>query len=198
MDSSQTSNDQVCASDVDPEEWVDKYGDKLYAYAFQVTKNPSVAEDLVQETFLAGLHNMKQYQGRSQECTWLFGILKHKIMDSFRKQARKKEDEVEDIEQIIEATLYHDDGSWRVPPGKWDVNPLHAFERKEFVAVLQKCLEYLSAKVSKVYALREIMGCSSQEICDTLNIEPNNLWTRIYRARSSLRRCLEKHWFKID
>jgi len=117
MGSSQTSNDQVCASDVDPEEWVDKYGDKLYAYAFQVTKNPSVAEDLVQETFLAGLQNLKQYQGRSQECTWLFGILKHKIMDSFRKQARKKEDEVEDIEQAIETTLYQDDGSWRVPPG---------------------------------------------------------------------------------
>lgn len=198
MNAHQRSDDQPCTSAVDPETWIDHYGDKLYAYALQITRNPSLAEDLVQETFLAGLQNMKQYQGRSQECTWLFGILKHKIMDSFRKQARNKEDDVEDFEQAMETTLYENDGSWRLPPGKWDLSPLQAMERKEFVAVLQKCLEYLSARVSQVYALREIMGLSSQEICDTLNIQPNNLWTRIYRARSSLRRCLEKHWFEME
>jgi len=199
MDSTETSSLATDTSPIDPDEWVDKYSDKLYAYALQTTRDSALAEDLVQETFLAALGNVQQYQGRSQEGTWLFGILKHKIMDAFRKKARKLEDEVEDLEQTMDRVLFREDGnSWRVPPAKWNLNPYQALERQEFVAILEKCIEYLSKGVWQVYTLREIVGYSSQEVCDTLKIQPNNLWTRLHRARSSLRRCLEKYWFEME
>jgi RNA polymerase sigma-70 factor (ECF subfamily) len=69
-----------------PESWVDQYGDVLYHFTLSRIKDPSIAEDLVQETFLAALHSIKDFQHRSSIKTWLTSILKHKIIDHFRKK----------------------------------------------------------------------------------------------------------------
>ena len=71
---------------LDPETWVDKYGDYLYRFALSRVKDPVIAEELVQETFLAALRSLKNFQGRSSGRTWLIAILKHKIIDYFRKK----------------------------------------------------------------------------------------------------------------
>ena len=87
-----TNDDSVKGSGVslNPENWVDQYGDALYEYALVRVRKPDVAEEMVQETFLAALHARKRFQGRSSEKTWLIGILKHKIIDHFRKASRKQ------------------------------------------------------------------------------------------------------------
>ena len=72
-----------------PETWVDKYGDLLYRYALSRIKDPSTAEDLVQETFLAALKARRTFRGRSSARTWLIAILKHKIVDHIRKRVRE-------------------------------------------------------------------------------------------------------------
>ena len=64
---------------LNPETWVDHYGDYLYCFAISRVRDPSVAEDLVQETFLAALNSIKSFASRSSPKTWLTGILKHKI-----------------------------------------------------------------------------------------------------------------------
>jgi RNA polymerase sigma factor (sigma-70 family) len=81
-----------------PESWVDQYGDFLYRFTLSRIKDPSVAEDLVQETFLAALKARKNFQGRSSARTWLIAILKHKIVDHIRKQVREQtSDKVDSI-----------------------------------------------------------------------------------------------------
>ncbi|MCD6497028.1 MAG: hypothetical protein J7M25_01835 [Deltaproteobacteria bacterium] len=71
---------QVSAVDPDPARWVDEHGDTLYRYAILRVGNRELAEELVQETFLAGLQGLARFQGQSGMQTWLVGILKHKIM----------------------------------------------------------------------------------------------------------------------
>jgi len=198
MDSSTTPESSKPWTQSEPEKWVDRHGDMLFGYAMQVTRDPVLSEDLVQETLLAALQSRTRFQGRSRESTWLIGILKHKILDHLRKKSHNPELQPDDMESELDRTLFKEDGSWKQPPGHWNLDPSKAFDGQEFVSILKKCLEGISQGLAQVYSLRDIMGCSTQEICETLNIRPNNLWTRMYRARSFLRRCLETHWFEAD
>ena len=61
--------------------------------------------------------------------------------------------------------------------------------------ILHQCLELLPERISSVFILREIDGQNSQEICKELDISPSNLWVILHRARTQLRRCLERDWF---
>src|SRR3990172_6517610 len=82
----------------DPRTWVSQYGDALFRYAMLRLNNPALAEDIVQEPFLAALKTRDSFAGQSSEKTWLVGILKHKIIDHFRKTSH--EHAVEDITAI--------------------------------------------------------------------------------------------------
>ena len=73
----------------DPEQWVDLYGNYLYRFALGRMRNPEEAQNAVQETFLAALTACKNFAGKSSERTWLISILKHKIIDHFRKNYRE-------------------------------------------------------------------------------------------------------------
>jgi RNA polymerase sigma-70 factor (ECF subfamily) len=61
--------------------------------------------------------------------------------------------------------------------------------------VLERCLERLPPATARVFAMREILELSTDEICKELTITANNLWVILYRARMALRQCLEQHWF---
>ena len=72
---------------LDPESWVDRYGDYLYTFALFRVQNKATAEDLVQETFIAALQSHKDYKGQAAERTWLTAILKNKIIDHLKSQS---------------------------------------------------------------------------------------------------------------
>jgi len=69
---------------------VDRHGDVLYRYALLRLRSPDVAADVVQETFLEALRARGSFAGRSTERTWLVGILKHKVVDHFRRSGRRQ------------------------------------------------------------------------------------------------------------
>src|ERR1051325_3647445 len=73
----------------DPGRWLDDHGDYLFKYACFRLRDDTAAEDAVQETFLAALKAYERFEGRGSERTWMVGILKHKIMDHFRKLDRE-------------------------------------------------------------------------------------------------------------
>ena len=181
-----------------PEEWVEQYGDYLYGFALARVQDPSTAEDIVQETFLAALHSLKNFEGRSSERTWLTGILKHKIIDFYRKKA--KEQPIDDIVYHLETLdeVFDKNGQWKVKPAKWTADPQKLYEEGEFMKVLHNCLSELSSRLSSAFILREMIGESTEEICKVLNITATNLWVMLYRARMNLRRCLEINWFAPD
>ena len=182
---------------LNPETWVDRYGDYLYRFAISRVRDPSVAEDLVQETFLAALGSIKSFASRSSPKTWLTGILKHKIIDYFRRKAKDSGNDVETAVQALEG-LFDAKGHWKVGPDEWVGNPQNLYEKKEFMKVLNDCLSELSSRLASVFILREIVGETTAEICKALEITATNCWVMLYRARTYLRGCLEVSWFKSD
>ena len=181
-------------SNLNPDTWVDRYGDYLYRFAVARVKDAAVAEDLVQETFLAALRGRKNFRSRSAVQTWLTAILKHKIVDHYRKKNR--EHTMEDIETVSEAVdaFFKNTGSWKIRPGKWDINPMKIYEQREFMDVLLRCLSKLPDRLAKAFVLREMEGLSTEELCKTMQISATNSWVMLYRARTYLRRCLEINW----
>ena len=179
---------------LDSETWVDQYGSALYAYALVRVRKPDLAEEIVQETFLAALQAHKRFQGRASEKTWLIGILKHKIVDHFRKVGRERPLTVIDFEDDSMKNIFDHNGNWIDGPRRWPFDPGKSLEQKEFLKTLHNCLEKLPPRLAQVFVLRELDGLETKEICNVMNISPNNLWVMLYRARLHLRRQLELVW----
>jgi RNA polymerase sigma-70 factor, ECF subfamily len=186
------------ASSSNPERWVDDHGDLLYRYALVRVRDASHAEELVQETFLAALASRERFAGASSERTWLVGILKHKIVDHFRRSARELTGDAplgdDDLELFEESSRY-----WihEVGPADWGADPAAAFERARFWETLDRCLGELAPRAASAFALRELEGLDGGEICKVLGVTPTNLWVMLHRGRAHLRLCLEKHWVGV-
>jgi RNA polymerase sigma-70 factor (ECF subfamily) len=85
-------------------------------------------------------------------------------------------------------------GHWKIKPPDWQTNPRQQFEQEEFHDVLQNCLTKLPDRLRQVFILRELEDMDADEICQTLDITPSNLWVMLHRARNGLKGCLEKNW----
>lgn len=179
----------------DPVTWMDRYGDYLYAFALSRVRDPAVAEEAVQETFLAALDARKNYKQQSSEKTWFTGILKHKIMDFYRKRSKEKNAFPIDSSESNADTYFTKAGKWREKPAHWADDPHELYKQKEFLAVLYYCLSHLPNRQSEVFTRREMDGLSTDEICKLYDITATNCWVILHRARMVLRRCVEKNWF---
>jgi RNA polymerase sigma-70 factor (ECF subfamily) len=180
----------------DPVDWVDRYGDLLFRYALVRLRDPALAEDAVQETFLSALKGRESFAGRSTERTWLVGILKHKIVDTIRKRSREQQvDDPETLNKMIDEDFDHN-GRWRLRPASWTADAGALFEQKEFWQIFQQCLTGLPTRLAQVFSLRELNELTSKELCKVLDISPTNLWVILHRARHRLRQCIEANWFE--
>lgn len=178
-----------------PSGWVDRYGDSLFRYAMLRLRDRSAAEDLVQETFIAALKNRGSFSGNSAESTWLVGILKHKIIDHFRRQAREAPPKEEDLRDHPDSGQFDGTGHWSTGPTDWGGDPADLYREKKFLDQFRECLAGLSPNHANAFTLREIEGASAPEICKILNVSETNLYVILHRARAQLRRCLEARWF---
>src|SRR5678815_3659620 len=157
----------------------------LLRYAILQLRDPHAAEDAVQETLVAALAGEASFAGRSNLRTWLTGILKHKIIDAIRRRSRDPEP-LADVTELD--ALFDETGHWHEPPADWPENSL---EQKQFLAVLEKCLEGLPAKTAQAFMMREHLGFETDEICKELAVTPTHVQVLLYRARMALRECLE-------
>ena len=187
---------------LEPARWLEDYGDALYRYALGRLHNTHHAEDMVQETLQAALQSRGRFSGQSSEQAWLTGILKHKIVDFIRKQAR--ETTVDHIDALSDAATEHPDdalfdarGNWVHSPGDWG-DPDKALRNRQFMEAFETCLEHLRPALAQVFALKELSGLSNAEICNTLRITTTNCCVMLYRARLGLIRCLGIHWSGDD
>ena len=185
----------------DPEHWVEEYGDYLFKFAIVRLRDASKAEDLVQETFLAALKAVQTFAGRSAEKSWLAGILKHKILDHYRKAGREMSFTDLDFYRDEESDRFIPDGPFQggwiheLGPLEWSPDPGASLDSEAFWHTFQDCSNKLPKNISAAFTLREVDGIESEEICQLLNVTENNLWVMLHRARMALRRCLETNWF---
>ena len=127
-----------------------------------------LAEDLVQESFLSAFNHLEQFKRQAAFKTWVFAILKNKIIDFLRQKGKLVlETEIED-EELSESAVYSE----------------------EFWLIFETCLTCLPAKQAKIFMMREFLELSSEEICQENQLSISNLHTTLYRARLQLQNCL--------
>jgi RNA polymerase sigma-70 factor, ECF subfamily len=167
----------------------------LFRFAMAQLRDETHAEDCVQETLSAAIQNAERFAGDSSVRTWLIGILKHKILDHFRKTSRERTVSLEDETSLDDLdALFQANGHYIEAPASW-ANPEQALSQREFFEILETCMDRLPTNTALVFRMREILGVEIEEICRELSITANNCWVLLYRARMSLRGCLEQRWF---
>lgn len=178
---------------LDPEKWVDRYSDYLYNYTIVRVNDHAAAQDLISETFLAGLKSMGNFKGEASERTWLIAILKRKIIDHYRKiNSNKGKAEVR--------ITYNDpdaEGEWLEERVKdpFDKTAEDEFENQELGLAILKCMDQLDDRQAQIFRMKTIDNFDTEAICNEFNITPSNLWVIIHRARRAMADCLEKNWF---
>lgn len=160
------------------------YGKQIFRAALGAGLREDEAEETVQETFTAFVQNVHRFEGRSHIRTWLFGILYNKIAESRRK--RNKDEANDSIDDVMESR-FDAAGHWIRPPR--DVERL--FADGELRRMIGECLDRLSDKQKSAFVLREVQGFPSAEIREILGVTSSNLGVLLFRARNTLRECLE-------
>jgi len=159
------------------------------------------AEDMVQEAMESALRHLDGFSEKSSLKTWVFAILKNKIIDHLRQSRRTTNfsslvhDDDENGELL--ESLFNDRGGWRDGPRPvaWP-SPDEAVQSKQFWIVFETCLDLLAPKAGKIFMMREFLGFESEEICLQLNLTTSNLHVILHRSRLKLRGCLETGWVR--
>lgn len=177
---------------LNPDLWIDNYADYLFNYTITRVSDNAIAQDLVQDTFFAGLKSAKNFKGEASERTWLVSILKRKIIDHYRKINSKKGK----AEVRINYKDDESEGDWleeRVLD-PFDVTAESKLENEELGLAIHDCLSKLPFKQAEIFKMKTINNFDTEAICNEFDITPSNLWVIIHRARTTLADCLNKNW----
>jgi RNA polymerase sigma-70 factor (TIGR02943 family) len=169
----------------------------LMRFARLQLRNEAWAEDVVSETLLAALSKPQAFGNRSQLKTWLVGILKHKVIDLIRSNAREvaaPDPGVDEEGDALDKLAFKADGHFASPPSDWG-DPHQTLQQRQFFQVLDACVERLPPGLGRLFLMREWLELSCDEVCKELSLTPTNLYVQLHRARLRLRECLDIHWF---
>lgn len=175
--------------------WVTLYSDHLFSWAYHKTSNKEVAEDLVQDTFLAAFRSIDKFEHKSQPKTWLLSILRNKINDYYRSQYKLPQVSHEGLFDLLFDNTEH----WRdeEAPKEWaDEDEGHLLDDSEFQHQLHNCLKKLPENWFAAIHLKFIQEKKGNEICQELDITDTNFWQILHRAKLQLRKCLALNWFE--
>ena len=163
-------------------------------------RDEHLAEDVVQEALAAALTGKREFEGRSALKTWVFGILRNKIVDAIRVRSRTVNvgslaDEEAGLDEAFES-LFKPNAHWHpeARPRDWG-DPEAALRQDQFWVVFEACLDHLPANTARVFMMREFLEFDTEEVCAELSLSSGNCHVILHRARNALRRCLEKSWF---
>lgn len=162
-------------------------------------RDRALAEDLVQEAIEAALRKSSSFNGQSTLKTWVFAILRNRIIDHLRQASRTVNmsslvDDDEDWHEKLDA-LFTERGAWRDGPRPvaWP-DPEESMQTRQFWTVFETCLDHLPAATGRVFMMREFLGFESDEICRQLSISTSNCHVILHRARLKLRTCMDTGW----
>lgn len=185
---------------LNPEQWVQLYADDMLRYALFRIRDQNVCEDLVQDTFLAALKGKDGFKGNSSEKTWLWSILKNKIIDAIRKQSKEnltydffEKDIIDDFFGSDQAS----NGHWKSEqvPKESSNSALEKLLQKEYIQTLRFCIAKLKEPQRLILQEKYFNETSSDEICKDIGLSKSNYWVIMHRINLQLRKCLETNWF---
>jgi RNA polymerase sigma-70 factor, ECF subfamily len=171
----------------------------MFRFAKLQLRNSETAEDMVQEAIEAALRNASSFAGQSSLKTWVFAILRNRIIDHLRQAGRtvvmsSLVEDGEDWQERLES-LFNERGRWRgqARPMPWP-DPDESMHNHEFWVVFETCLDHLPENTGRVFMMREFLGLDSSEICAQLGLSAGNCHVILHRARLKLRACLGNGW----
>ncbi|CAM4393089.1 sigma-70 family RNA polymerase sigma factor [Pseudoalteromonas ostreae] len=153
------------------EKLVHIYHSELYRFAYWLCRDPNIAEDLVQETFLRAWRSLDSLLDQKAAKPWLLTILRR---ENARRFERKQFDysDVENDTLVDEKSVTLDD------------------EMEQ--TVIQRQIAKLPDEYREPLLLQVVMGCSGEEIAEILDLNKNTVMTRLYRARNQLKEALSR------
>jgi RNA polymerase sigma-70 factor, ECF subfamily len=185
------------------DELVNKHHGTLIRMAMGYVADREVAEEVVQDTWMAVIQSLDRFEGRSSLRTWVCGILIHKAKDRGVREKRHRtfssfESYDDDNDEGIDPSRFQQTGEWAghwaSPPQPWDdQTPEKLLASRQVVNAMQRAIERLPATLKEVLILRDVEGVDAKEVCDLLKITETNLYVRLHRARERVRVAVEAH-----
>ena len=181
---------------------VDRYGASLRRVARLYVRNPSVADEVVQDTWLAVLNGLDRFEGRSSLKTWIFSILANIARTRGTREARSipfselASREAAQDDPAVSPDRFQGPGSgqpgaWGVPPASWAPIPEERLLSDETLDLVRDAIADLPPAQRAVIALRDVEGWSSAEAREALGLSEANQRVLLHRARSKVRAALE-------
>lgn len=184
---------------------IDELGPAMHRVARMFVSSDAVADEVVQEAWLGVLRGLDGFEGRSSLRTWIFRILVNTAKTRGKRESRS----------VPFAALMGDDldepsfdparffpsgegaGSWSTLPFDWRGMPEERAEATETLHVVAGAIAMLPPMQAEVIRLRDVLGWSSEEVRNALDISETNQRVLLHRARAKVRRALEEH-FRIE
>jgi len=171
---------------------VKRYEQKLYNFSLRMCRNPSDAEDMIQDTFLNVFKYLKNFRYETRFKNWLY-----KVAASTCIKKRRKSKFAPDKELSLDEFLPNDEAEKPDKVPEWAMLPLDKLLNEELSGIINETILALPKKFRVVIVLRDIEGFSTAETAQILNLSPSNVKVRLHRARLFLRDKL-KGYFEND
>jgi len=183
------------------DELVNQHHGALIRMAMGYVADREVAEEVVQDTWMAVIESLDRFEGRSSLRTWICGILIHKAKDRGVREKRHTtfsafESSDDDNDEAVDPSRFQQTGEWAghwaFPPQPWDdQTPEKLLASQQAVKAMQQAIEALPATLKDVLILRDVEGVEAKEVCGMLKITETNLYVRLHRARERVRVAVE-------
>lgn len=181
---------------------VERHHGRMITVARGYVKTQAVAEEVVQEAWLGVLKGIDGFQGRSSLSTWILRIVMNKAMTRGSREARSipfsslaAEDEggpaVEPERFRTAGESFA--GNWQSLPADWGSLPEEKLLGRETLELVKREIEALPEAQRTVITMRDVAGCSAEEVCEVLEISTANQRVLLHRARSRVRAAIERH-----
>ena len=177
---------------------VDRYHGRMLRFSATFLPSRAIAEEVVQEAWVAVLDGLDRFEGRASLRTWIFRIVANRARTRGAREHRvvpfsSLSTEVDSEEQAVNPERFQENGMWGVPPRRWEDGAADGLlMTQQGLARLQSAIEALPPGQRAVVTLRDIDGMDSEEVCNVLEITETNQRVLLHRARSKLRAVLEE------
>lgn len=179
-----------------------RHADSLYRFAVSKTHDHHAAQDLVQDTLVTAWQKAETFRGGSALSTWLFGIMKFKVMNHFRKSARTPTDRAvppgdgEDGQDPMDL-LFDKNGSWKIDPNHrmefLADEPDEKAWHQEILAKVRECLDRLPERLRLLFTLREVDRMDVPSAAAAAGVTVGSAAVLLTRSRQRLRLCLQEN-----
>ena len=164
---------------------IERYHPSMLRLAASFVPSRAIAEEVVQDTWLAMLRGLDRFEERSSLRTWLFTILVNRARTTGVREARSVP--IADAGPVVDASRFGPSGAWAVPPEHWIEEAENRVDAAKLSELLRIGLECLPARQREVVLLRDVEGLTSPEVCDVLAISEAKLKQKLDEADPFLR-----------